>query len=292
LENTISDEEAAIATAEESISTLSEEIAALTAGIKALDKAVAEATEQRKEENTQYKALMSADTAAADLLGFAKNRLNKFYNPKLYKPPPKAEFTREERIYKNMGNPEELVTTPAPGGIANTGISALVQVSAHRREAPAPPPSTWNAYVKKGQENNGVVAMIDLLIKDLDKEMAEATADEKDAQADYEQMTKDAAAKRTADSKALDGKVSAKADTEGELQDHKDGKASASTELMATAEYIASLHAECDWLLQHFEVRKSARASEVDSLLKAKAVLSGADYSLVQTRTRTFLRRA
>jgi len=32
-------------------------------------------------------------------------------------------------------------------------------------------------------------------------------------------------------------------------------------------------------LLQYFEVRKEARASEADSLGKAKAVLSGADYS-------------
>ena len=43
---------------------------------------VAEATEQRKEENEEYTALMASDSAA---LEFAKNRLNKFYNPKLKK---------------------------------------------------------------------------------------------------------------------------------------------------------------------------------------------------------------
>merc|ERR1719253_1569177 len=51
LDRSISDLETAIAQGEEGISTLSEEIRALEAGIKALDKAVAEATEQRKEEN-------------------------------------------------------------------------------------------------------------------------------------------------------------------------------------------------------------------------------------------------
>ena len=35
--------------------------------------------------------------------------------------------------------------------------------------------------------------MMDLLIKDLDKEMTEAQTTEKDAQADYEQMMKDSA---------------------------------------------------------------------------------------------------
>jgi len=48
---------------------------------------------------------------------------------------------------------------------------------------------------------------------------------------------------------------------------------------MATHEVISSLHAECDWLLQYFDVRKDARAGEVDSLGKAKAILSGADFA-------------
>merc|ERR1719210_1768657 len=78
-----------IATAEEAISTLKEEIKSLEAGIKALDKSVTEATEQRKAENVEYKELMAADAAAKEVLGWAKNRLNKFYNPSLYKAAPK-----------------------------------------------------------------------------------------------------------------------------------------------------------------------------------------------------------
>ena len=35
-------------------------------------------------------------------------------------------------------------------------------------------------------------------------------------------------------------------------------------------------------LLTNFDTRKTARAGEVDALTKAKAVLSGADYSLLQ----------
>jgi len=49
---------------------------------QALDKSVAEATENRKAENAEYKELMTTDTTAKEILGFAKNRLNKFYNPK------------------------------------------------------------------------------------------------------------------------------------------------------------------------------------------------------------------
>ena len=53
-----------IATTKESMSTLTEEIAALTAGIKALDGSVAEATQERQDENAEYKALVASDTAA------------------------------------------------------------------------------------------------------------------------------------------------------------------------------------------------------------------------------------
>merc|ERR1719420_1259605 len=76
--------EAAVADAKESVAALKEKIAALGEGIVALDKSVAEATDQRREENSDYKTLMMNNQAAKELLVFAKNRLNKFYNPKLY----------------------------------------------------------------------------------------------------------------------------------------------------------------------------------------------------------------
>merc|ERR1719262_1641343 len=51
LEHAVSDLETAIENAKEAIAKLADEIAALIAGISELDKMVAEATEQRKEEN-------------------------------------------------------------------------------------------------------------------------------------------------------------------------------------------------------------------------------------------------
>jgi len=202
LERTIAGEEAAIATAKDNIATLTSEIAALTAGIKALDKSVAEATTQRKDENTEYKALIASNTAATQVLEFAKNRLNKFYNPKLYKPPPKVELSAGDRIYENQGG---VIATAAPGGIAGTGIKVFAQVSAHkqRKVAPGPPPSTWGAYATKSEENTGVIGMIDLLIADLAKEMTEAETDEKDSQAEYEKFMEDAATKRSTDSATI-----------------------------------------------------------------------------------------
>jgi len=284
LERTLSDEENAIATAEDGIAKLAEDIAALEAGIKALDKSLAEASEQRKEESEDFTSLMASDSAAKDLLGFAKNRLNKFYNPKLYVPPPKVELSAAERIEAGISGTEP--PTEAPGGIAGTGIAVFAQVSAHtqrQHDAPPPPPETFGPYTKKTEENTGVIAMMDLLIKDLDKEMAEAKVTEKDSQADYEALVKASVAKRTADAKLLTEKGATKASMEGELEAHKEAKAGASSSLAATLQYISSLHAECDWLIKYYDTRKAARDQEIDNLKNAKAVLSGADYSLIQT---------
>merc|ERR1719251_187199 len=169
----VSDSATAIEELEGSIATLTEEIAALKAGIKALDAAVTEATEIRKGENADYKELKQSDTAAKEILAMAKNRLNKFYNPKLYKPPPVEEPT-------------------------------FIQISSHasNKVAPPPPPETFGPYTKKTEENTGVIAMIDLLVKDLDKELQEAEVMEEDAQKEYEEMMAESATKRADDSKA------------------------------------------------------------------------------------------
>merc|ERR1712160_124581 len=99
LERTVSDAEKAIEDAKESISTLASEVKALEDGIKALDKSTAEATEQRKEENSDFTGLIAQDTAAKEILGMAKNRLHKFYNPKLYAAPKEAAGLAQIRAH-------------------------------------------------------------------------------------------------------------------------------------------------------------------------------------------------
>merc|ERR1719323_1650637 len=211
--------------------------------------------------NADFKALKQSDTAAKEILGMAKNRLNKFYNPKLYKPPPVEEPT-------------------------------FVQISAHSssKVAPPPPPATFGPYTKKTESNKGGIAMIDLLVKDLDKELQEAEVMEDDAQKEYEEMMAESATKRADDSKAVSDKTALKASEEEALMMEQEKKAATEKELMGTLEYIHSLHGECDWLLKFFDARTEARTGEIEALGKAKAVLSGADYSLLQTDSRALLR--
>lgn len=254
LEKGVADLETAIINSKDGITTTKDEINTLEDGVKNLDKEVAEATENRKEENEEYTELMASDAAAKELIEFAKNRLNKFYNPKLYKPP--AEFA---------------------------------QIKAHK-DAPPPPPADIKAYGKKSEESNGIISMMDALIKDLDKEMTVAETEEKDAQSDYERMMTDSADKRAEMSKSLTDKEAALADLETGIQQQTADLSSTTKELQATNQYIHNLHLECDFIIKYFDMRKEARAGEIDSLGKAKAVLSGADFSFVQVRTRKALR--
>merc|ERR1712107_450470 len=142
------------------------------------------------------------------------------------------------------------------------------------------------AYSKKSEEATGVIAMLDELVQELDKEMTVAQTEEKDSQADYEKAMDDAAKKRATDSKSLSDKQGAKADTEAALGAHSDDHKSASEELAATLQAIQALHGECDWIIKYFSIRAEARSSEIDALGKAKAVLNGADFALLETGSR------
>jgi len=267
LERSISDLEKILEEDKESVTTLTQEIKDLEDGIVKLDREVAGATDQRKAEHETYASTVAGTNAAIQLVEMAKNRMNKFYNPKLYKAPPKRELTEEERITLNMGG--TLAPTNPPGGIAGTGISLLQ--------------TTKPVVLQQKQESSGVIAMMDMMKAELAAEVQELEFNEKDAQEEYEAMVTDAAEKRAADTKSVEEKTSVKAGLEDELVKNGAMKDSTSAELMATKQYIADLHADCDWLISNYETRKEARTNEIDALKKATAVLSGADYSLVQT---------
>merc|ERR1719356_2433016 len=114
-----------------------------------------------------------------------------------------------------------LAPTAAPGGIAGTGIG-LAQTGV----APPPPPEANLAYKKSGSESGGVMAMLDLLIADLDKDIQTSQVEEKEAQKEYEAFMADASDKRALDSKAITDKQSAKAEAETELEANKEAKGS------------------------------------------------------------------
>jgi len=276
----------------EGIATVTDELAALRLSIKNLDKAVTEATEQRKGEHAEFVKNAAMNNGAVQLLEVARNRMNKFYNPALYKAPERRALTEEEQIYVNSGgaDPRDAEDAANAGkGIAGTGITVFSQMRLKSRDAPAPPPETADAYAKK--DASGPVALIDKLKNDLEKEMQASETDEKQSQKDYEEMMADSANQRHTDSKSITEKDGQKAGLEGDLQQAKQAAKDATGEMMALGEYVSQLHGSCDFLLKNFDARKEARTNEIDAMAKAKAVLSGADYSFMQTLPKGFMQK-
>jgi hypothetical protein len=243
----------------EAVANFKVEIEALDDGIRALDKEVAAATEDRKEEHQDFTTSSAGNAAAVDLLKFAKNRLNKFYNPSLYKPPAKRDLSESEQIVENF---------------------SMTQISLHSGAAPPAAPEANLAYATKGEESSGVIRLLDLLINDVETGMHEAELEEKDGQKDYERFMSNAASKRASDSKSMADKQAALAEAQIAVGEGKDKLHDTNVHQMDTEKYLGGLHAECDWLLANFDVRKEARVDEVEALKNAKAVLNGADYSL------------
>merc|ERR1719274_469582 len=187
-EEAIAHSTAAIEEMTEESATLASEIAILQKEIKDLDKAVAEATEQRKTEHSEFLTFQTENNAALQLIEKAKNRLNKFYRPTLYKEAPKRELTEEEKILAASGR-SDMIATVAP-----ELIQGAVFAQVHSRAAPPPPPATWDAYSKKEGKSNGVIALMDMLMKEIQDGITTAEHEEETAQKDYERLMSDSQA--------------------------------------------------------------------------------------------------
>jgi len=277
LKRTVSDIGTSMEEIKETIATLTDEIAALKKSITALDKAVAEATEQRKAENKEFKEAMASNAAAKELILLAKKRLEKTYGKKSL-----LQATSQQQD----GDADD----------AGDDFASPSFVQLHKA-APPPPPKTGDAYKQQG--SSSVLGMIDILIHDVEREMMIAEREEKDSQKEYQKTMADSADKRAVDAKALSDKQGAKADMEGNLEEKKAEEKSTTKAIMATGKYISSLHSECDWLMQYYDVRKEARTDEIDALEKAAGILRGADdfssvslmqYGASHARTRKYLR--
>jgi len=251
LKGTIADMSADVEKLEDEVSSLLSEIAALQKGIENLDKSVVEATAQRKDEHSEYTATAASNQAAVELIGMAKNRMNKFYNPSLYKAPP--------------------TTTVADSPYGFLQISLKLK-RAELEQAPEMPSGEY----KKSEQSSGVIAMMAEMAKDVESDIQEGKMDEASAQKDYEEAMKDGATKRSEDTKLMVQKQADKADKMVNLQSARGDRSSKNDQLRITQGKLDDVHMDCDYLLGNYDELKKNRAAEVDGLKQSKAVLAGA----------------
>merc|ERR1719316_582970 len=238
-----------IAEEEDALETLKSEIAAIQKGLEGLDKMVAESTETRKEEHADYTEVTAANSAALELIEMAKNRMNKFYNPTLYKAP--------------------VTTTVAASPYG------FVQINSHRANI-GKAPETFSLVYKNSKASTGIIAMMKEVARDVENDTTEAKHAEEVAQKDYEEAMADAAGKRAEDSKLIVEKESAKAAVHETLANLRESISTKRDQLSNASDKLNDLHISCDAFLQDYDEVKKERAAEKDQLMQSKSVLSGA----------------
>jgi len=248
----IADLEADIEQKMDVVATFASEMAAIQKGIEDLDKSVVQATEQRKEEHSEYTATAASNTAAVELINMAKNRMNKFYQPSLYKAAPTT------------------TVADSPYGFVQA------------RAAAGPAPETFSGDYKKSEGSTNIIAMMDQMVKDVETDITEGKHDEADAQKAYERAMKDASVKRTDDTKLMVEKQGAKADAQTNLQSVRADHATQRDQLKISEDKLYDLQMSCHNLLANYDERKKNRADEEESLKQSQGVLQGAATGFLQ----------
>merc|ERR1719484_153192 len=167
----------------------------------------------------------------------------------------------------------------AQGTAAEQAAWLQVPVFVQLKDDAAPPPDTWGAYQKKDGKSNGVIALMEMLAKELEDGITESKNEEKTAQVDYERLMAESQKTRAQNVESITADEAAKADLDTKIESTKQKKASQETELSNIKGYITQLHANCDFLIENYDLRKAARVNEVESLKNAKSVLSGANFA-------------
>jgi len=254
LKKDVADVQADIDEKEDAVASLQSEIAAIQQGVNDLDKSVVEATAQRKNEHEEFTSTAASNQAALELIGMAKNRMNKFYAPSQYKAAPTT------------------TETASPYGFVQIALHSKTQL----RADPGPAPEMPSGEYKKSEGSGNVMSMMDQMIKDVEMDIQEGKHDEAEGQKDYEEAMRDAAKKRAADTKLMVEKQGAKADESTNLQSARSDRSAKREQLGLAQGKVDDLHIDCDNLLNNYDEIKKNRATEVDGLTQSKSVLQGA----------------
>merc|ERR1719313_3256949 len=240
--------EASLAEMTDAVATLVDEIKVHENEIIVLDKTVADATVQRKEDHAAYVGVVQMNEAAIALIEKAKGKLEKFYKPA-------ASAASFVQVRMHSGAEDEF------------GFEVDQQDSANQAQA---------QQSRANEKAKNVMSLMDTIIHDTEMAQKDAEYAEKTAQDDYAKLMAESQESRATSAKGLTDKTAAKAELESKLVVERETHAANSKALIAIGKVISDLHGSCDFIVENYDMRKEARASEIDSLKNAKAVLSGA----------------
>jgi hypothetical protein len=223
------------------------------AEIKSIQEEVSKAEKQRAEEHAEWQQSNSDDQAAKQLVIQAKDVLAGFY---------------EDNNLVLIQNSKKKMDP------VNAG------------EAPPPPPPTWEnpSYGGKTGESQGIVAVLEMIAEDIQKDTDKAKAEEDKAQTSFEHFETNSENQI----QTLEDANSQLQDTKGQKEDDisaaKEQRLAKKDELEAVIAKINDATPSCVYNTINYPVRLKNRQIEIDGLQKAKAILEGGEFSSMLQR--------
>merc|ERR1719361_1400903 len=204
------------------------------------------ATRQREDENTEFKSNLADDEDMASVLAKAKAVLEDFY--------------KENDLMLMQRQPE--VAEQLKAG-----------------QAPPPPPSTWDKpYGGKTQVSMGVVAALEVIEDDVQKDIKTATDSEKKAKDKYDAFKKETEKMIKELKSAVSELLEAKGDKEDDIAVQKKQRDEKKKGLAGTMKAIDDANPGCEYLTIAYPKKLKNRQIEIDGLRKAKGILQGAKF--------------
>mmetsp|Transcript_11187 Transcript_11187/g.26659 ORF Transcript_11187/g.26659 Transcript_11187/m.26659 type:complete len:652 (-) Transcript_11187:32-1987(-) len=155
------------------------------------------------------------------------------------------------------------------------GKSSLLQRQEPGAAVAPPPPSFQSGGQNKG--NVGVLSLMESLVEDSQKVEEEAIQGEQQAEESYETFLRDSNAAVAALQKEISDAQADVAKTKQELAQENLDDSNVLAEIERLETYRGDLHVDCDFLVKNFDVRQQAREDNINALVDAKSMLSGAN---------------
>jgi len=141
------------------------------------------------------------------------------------------------------------------------------------------PDTTWKGggYGGRKGETTGILAIIRMLIEDLQHEMTNARKEDAEAEVSFEKG-------RAAAQEMLDAQVAKKtskeeklAELEETIYDTQEHQSQSASDLEGEKDFKGSLMKDCAWVESHFRTRAGKREAEIEGLQEAKGYLAGVE---------------
>jgi len=231
------------------IEAIVQEISEAEAEIKSIQEQLVEGERVRTDEHAEWQQSDKDDKAASELVARAKDVLENFYKE------------------NGLGGVAFVQQEPYKIGKVEAG------------KAPPPPPTTWEApYGGKKDVSTGIVAILEMIKADIDADIAKALASEESAAADYKEFVANSEEQISTLTGSVTELTATKSDKETDAKNLTEDRATKLEGLHAILKKIKDALGGCDYIAVNFNVKTANHQIEIDGLIKAKAILTGAAF--------------